>query len=370
MSKLTLRVKSQEGSGVIKLDSKDSLEKLVTHSLECIGLETTDTASIKILTGFPPKGVDLTDRDKSIESSGIRTGDTLIFEISKPPSSSNPIVDPNTFAFGSTRSGSTSSSKNKTTSNSSSSKENTLPTHEHAQLETSEAKRLKSSSTKSSSASTKTSNSSISNSSPRDSNQGLLRKVVPADNSCLFTAINFCMSGEVVDSKHSSFMREIIGETVRGDKEKYSEAFLGRDNDSYYRWIMTTEAWGGAIEVQILAEYFQVEIVVADTKSGSLTRFGESCNFRERMILIYDGIHYDPLYLNSNGVTAKTIFSSSDDSMLDLAKQFAQEAKATHNYTDTAGFSLKCLVCGSKLKGATEAQSHAQDTGHTNFSEV
>lgn len=164
-------------------------------------------------------------------------------------------------------------------------------------------------------------------------------------------------------------MREIIQATVSGDKDKYSEAFLGRENQEYCDWIITREAWGGAIEAQILAEYFQVEIVVTDTKSGSLTRFGESCSFRERMLLIYDGIHYDPLY-KKTGSSDKTIFSTSDSSILDLAKGFALEAKAAHNYTDTAGFTLKCLVCGARLKGATEAQTHAQDTSHTNFSEI
>jgi len=38
---------------------------------------------------------------------------------------------------------------------------------------------------------------------------------------------------------------------------------------SYCDWIQTKEAWGGAIEVQILAEYFQYQIVVVDIKSGN-----------------------------------------------------------------------------------------------------
>ena len=62
--------------------------------------------------------------------------------------------------------------------------------------------------------------------------------------------------------------REVIASVVSADKEKYSEAYLGRENQQYCTWILTKDAWGGAIEVQILAEYFQVEIVVVDTKSG------------------------------------------------------------------------------------------------------
>ena len=62
--------------------------------------------------------------------------------------------------------------------------------------------------------------------------------------------------------------REVIASVVSSDKEKYSEAYLARENSQYCTWILTKEAWGGAIEVQILAEYFNVQIVVVDTKSG------------------------------------------------------------------------------------------------------
>ena len=92
--------------------------------------------------------------------------------------------------------------------------------------------------------------------------------MVPADNSCLFTSINYCMSGEVVASENSAFMREVIASVVAADQDKYSEAILGRANKAYCTWIQGKDAWGGAIEVQILAEYFQVEIMVVDTKSG------------------------------------------------------------------------------------------------------
>ena len=64
--------------------------------------------------------------------------------------------------------------------------------------------------------------------------------------------------------------REVIANVVNSDQEKYSEAYLGRENQQYCSWILTKDAWGGAIEVQILAEYFQVEIVVVDTKSGGI----------------------------------------------------------------------------------------------------
>lgn len=47
--------------------------------------------------------------------------------------------------------------------------------------------------------------------------------------------------------------RQIIAETVAGDPEEYSEAFLGKPNQEYCRWIQDSQKWGGAIELSILA---------------------------------------------------------------------------------------------------------------------
>jgi hypothetical protein len=52
MAKVNVRVKYEGGQGVVKgLDPEDSLEKLISHSLESLGLPDTDTTSIRMLTG-------------------------------------------------------------------------------------------------------------------------------------------------------------------------------------------------------------------------------------------------------------------------------------------------------------------------------
>jgi hypothetical protein len=46
---------------------------------------------------------------------------------------------------------------------------------------------------------------------------------------------------------------------------------------------------------------------------GSMTRFGECSGFPQRMVLLYDGIHYDSLYLQLPGQLDKqTVFPVSD----------------------------------------------------------
>ena len=46
--------------------------------------------------------------------------------------------------------------------------------------------------------------------------------------------------------------------------------------------------------------------------TGSLTIFGEALNFQTRMVLIYDGIHYDALY-DKQGSTEVSIHPVSDE---------------------------------------------------------
>lgn len=198
----------------------------------------------------------------------------------------------------------------------------------------------------------------------------LLKQVVPSDNSCLFTSIGFVLTGKV-DTDNSQYMRQIIAATVNGNKQEYNEGILGRPNDEYCAWILQPEAWGGAIEVSILSAYHGVEFDVVDITNAIINRFGEDRNYGMRAFLLFDGIHYDPLYLEStSGEPPKTIFPIEDNFVYLQAEQLAQEAKSSRQFTDVNKFTLKCNDCGIFLKGQVEAQQHAKQTSHVNFGEV
>ncbi|XP_060562412.1 ubiquitin thioesterase OTU1-like [Ruditapes philippinarum] len=199
----------------------------------------------------------------------------------------------------------------------------------------------------------------------------LMRKVVPADNSCLFTSVDCVMNNGTVDLNAAPQMRELIAGIVMSDPDTYNEAFLGKGNANYCKWIMNKESWGGAIEISILSKYYDVEIDVVDTQSGRIDRFGEDMNYKQRVLVIYDGIHYDPLIMEPliPGEEIKTMFSTKDASVLSQAMEIANEAKASRQYTDVAKFTLRCLVCQKSLVGQKEAQEHAKSSGHINFGE-
>ena len=196
----------------------------------------------------------------------------------------------------------------------------------------------------------------------------MTRIVVPANNSCLFTSVNYVMENGLLDLNSGTQLRELIATVVMSDPETFSAAYLGQSNEDYCRWIMLEDSWGGAIEVAILSKYYGVEMCVVDTQTTRIDRFGEDQNYPERVFLIYDGIHYDALALES-GSSTRTRFTVNEDHILALALQLADEAKANRQFTDVNQFKLRCLVCQKALRGQTEAQEHAKQTNHINFGE-
>lgn len=72
----------------------------------------------------------------------------------------------------------------------------------------------------------------------------------------------------------------------------------------------------------------------------------------------------------TQGGASRTIFETNDANILELAMQIAREAKASHQFTDTKNFSLRCQICNTLLRGETEAQQHAKQTTHTAFAEI
>lgn len=75
-----------------------------------------------------------------------------------------------------------------------------------------------------------------------------------------------------------------------------------------------------------------------------------------RGFLLYDGIHYDGLFLESlSGDSQKTLFSVEDEAYIyEMAESLAKEAKSSRQYTDVDKFTLKCLQCDTQLKVSLE----------------
>lgn len=302
---LRLRCKSRQGTAPLQgLSAASSVRELQERVRALTGVPAEHQ---RILLGFPPRSLELSDGEASLGGLRIQSGDTLIVEedFSK-----------------------------KKTDVPSGSKPNALPN--------------------------------------RDTLPGLSRKVVPADNSCLFTSVYYVVEGGVYDPACAPEMRSLIAQIVASDPESYCEAVLGKTNEEYCDWIRRDDTWGGAIEVSILSKFYQCEICVVDTQTVRIDRFGEDVGYTKRVLLIYDGIHYDPLqrkFLDPD-IPPLTIFSSTDDIVLAQALELADEARSKRQFTDVNRFTLRCMVCQEGLTGQVGAREHAKETGHTNFGEV
>ncbi|MCJ1338514.1 ubiquitin-specific protease otu1 [Bachmanniomyces sp. S44760] len=203
----------------------------------------------------------------------------------------------------------------------------------------------------------------------------MLLRIMPDDNSCLFRAFGSAFFGEM---DNMTELRSIIAQSVQADPDKYSSVVLEKAPDDYCRWIQTEDAWGGAIELDILSKHFDLEISSVDVQTLRVDRFNEGSP--TRCILVYSGIHYDVIALSPSDHPYThayappdfdtKVFDTADQEVLDMAVELCRVLQGQHYFTDTAKFRIKCNVCGTMCTGEKGATEHAQMTGHYDFGEA
>ncbi|MCL7040727.1 hypothetical protein MKW94_013394 [Papaver nudicaule] len=199
----------------------------------------------------------------------------------------------------------------------------------------------------------------------------MVRRVVPSDHSCLFSAIGYVMEHQ---RNKATELRQVIAEKVASDPIKYTQAFLEVPNAEYCSWIQNSDTWGGAIELSILSEYYQKEIAAYHTDNVRCYVYGEDKQYTERVLLIYDGRHYDALALLPEEFD-QTVFPVQEDRSIGRVHELAldlvnEEARNDGNYgNNSVAIIFKCVVCGIQLVGQKEVMDHADATNHLEFLE-
>ena len=199
----------------------------------------------------------------------------------------------------------------------------------------------------------------------------MVRRIIKADNSCLFNAIAYTVEKSLEKAED---LRNIIGSFVLSDPNTFDANFLGREPAEYIHWIQKSTSWGGAVEIIILTMYYQIEVAVLNIQTLSIHLFGQGKQYNNRVYLLYDGIHYD--YLGSNifqeapKTSDTTIFSSQNQLVYQNSLVLGKELYKKNDYTNLQGFLLKCGECFELIKGQKEAVEHSITTGHTNFQEI
>lgn len=197
----------------------------------------------------------------------------------------------------------------------------------------------------------------------------IVLREVPDDNSCLFRSLNALLGDP---SRSPVYLRQIVAKYIMSNQHEFSEAVLGRTHADYSAWMLSDHAWGGPIELSILARHFRVQFAAFDVRTMRLDLYDENVQFPTVAYLMYDGIHYNYTALSLMGASTDadiTQFDPADHYVRKKVRELAQHLHDSKSFTNTASFSLVCEQCGVTMEGQQQALDHASSTGHTQFGE-
>ena len=188
---------------------------------------------------------------------------------------------------------------------------------------------------------------------------GIRRNDVPADNHCLFYSIYFCTNEGVLDQQQARQLRQKIAFHILDNQNSYSEAVLGKSPLDYSAWIQSDASWGGSIELRIFSDLFQVQIHAIDIMTGVVYKYNED-RFTQKIMVLYDGIHYDPLYWDCaiDGLPKQTVFQSDEITVHNAAVELARKLRVAREYTDTGSFKILCGNCNKRFTGRILAKTY------------
>lgn len=256
---MRLRLRGPGGAANCLFDEQATVQDLIAEAVK-----VAQSEYCTVLSGFPPTPLSLKPSAKLADI--VRNGDTLTVQpstssVSQPASVSLPApepISPPAAAFPSTTADAA-----------------TSPVHDEDEdlrlaLALSRGEDITSASGPASQGPTPQSYAPL----QPGGEERMVRRVIPADNSCLFAAVAYALEGGAgcVAAKKRE-LREHVAAVVRagivsGD-ERFGEAMLGRPPLEYASWIGDEDHWGGATELDILSERYATELAAIDVKTGA-----------------------------------------------------------------------------------------------------
>jgi len=307
----TVNLKLRSPKGILSLENIPLSSSLSDFKKEISKISTIPLHSLVIKIGYPPKNITQSPDATLISSFDISSGDLLIIEenpnLPKPPSKdqdSSKIID--------------------------------LPSIPDQQI-------------------------------PNKDGLIMIRRIIPADNSCLFHAIAYNLNPKA--EFHKEEARQIIASYIISDPKHY-EGLLEKTPEIYADWIMKDTSWGGEVEMDILAKHYDVEICAVNIQNCQSFLYGKG---KKRLFVLYDGIHYDAVVRNiCEEITDndQTLFEKGDLAAKEGTLVLANTLRKMKQFTDLTNFSIQCNVCYVGLKGEKEVVEHMKTTGHENYKEV
>ena len=198
-----------------------------------------------------------------------------------------------------------------------------------------------------------------------------LRRFVDSDNSCLFSSIGYLIDNKNFSETTKLQYRQLLVNYLE-DTEIDNSIFEIPKKD-YIENIQNPSTWGGAIELKLFSDMFQVEIASIDVQSNRVDIFGQDKNYPQRIFVLYNGVHYDPLVMayTEDSKDDITTFASDDNETLIALQQYVKVFNEAGDFVDLSNMNqFECDQCKTMFENQEEAYNHAQNYQHWNFNEV
>lgn len=181
---------------------------------------------------------------------------------------------------------------------------------------------------------------------------GIVRRVMPDDNSCLFHTVAYLLEGQFpAKAETLAKLRQRISDFIKEDNgERFDEITLGKSPADYARWITQPNSWGGAVELSIFAELYSTEIYALDITSARGNCFGEMNGYDKRVYALFDGIHYDAIVINPIPTEVELDLRQVipwDGTIEVMAIDFTAAEKKAGHFTNTQSFQILCQQCNT-----------------------
>ncbi|KAJ1916157.1 hypothetical protein IWQ60_008196 [Tieghemiomyces parasiticus] len=121
----------------------------------------------------------------------------------------------------------------------------------------------------------------------------LIRRCALSDGSCLFHAMAFVTKNRL---GKAPVLRRRVAAYMRRHPSIYYAAGFTMTVHEYSRWILHPRNWGGALELDIMAILFGLQIYSIDIRDLHIDKYGRH-QYPTRVFLVYTGSHYDAVGL-------------------------------------------------------------------------
>lgn len=157
-----------------------------------------------------------------------------------------------------------------------------------------------------------------------------IRRICPADNSCLFHASAYILHNK--SRTDGPLLRQRCVDVVLSRPDMYNQETIGSPNEQYASWLSQKDSWGGAVELQILSTFYQTEIIALDLESSTMQHFGNEEGYNTRGFVVYTGNHFDciamnPTYNSPSERDDQVLFNVSDETVVTRAQRFVNEER-------------------------------------------